>query len=428
MAKFIVTGATGFIGRHVVATLLERRHSVVGIHRGKAPPSLANNARFESVKADLTKMNTVENWAAVLDGADAVINCAGLLQASKTKMIAVHTTAPEALFNACIKFGVRRVIQVSAISAAADTIYAKSKLAADESLMNTELDWVIVRPSLVYGRGSYGGTSLLRGLAACPIVIPIVGDGSQVFQPIFMDDLVGIICELSEASSFKHMIIEPVGPEILTLKDILLKLRRWLDISGDRTVAVPILIIKLVTSMGTLLRWPVVNGNALKQLLYGDAETEKSFNGLYAPAAQSMDSVLLANPASVQDRWHARLTLVAPFITAVLSLVWIVSGLLGLAFGTPLTQEVLSTFRIGSVSPTIVTWGSSGWDILLGVLLLTPLRTGVLASLQVLTVFAYTAVLSFSLPLLWLDPFGPLLKNVPVIVLIGVWAALRSRR
>lgn len=428
MAKFVVVGATGFIGRHVVATLLERRHTVVGVHRGKTPPSLDGQSRFESIKADLTKMQKAEGWTPILEGADAVINCAGLLQASKSKMTAVHTSAPKALFDACTKADVRRVIQISAISTDANTVYAATKRQADEALAKTDLDWVIVRPSLVYGHGSYGGTSLMRGLAACPGAVPLVADGSQKFQPIYMGDLVGIICELCEASSFSRIIIEPVGPEVLTLKNILLKLRGWLDIPGERTISVPVFAIKIATTLGTLLRWPVVNGTALHQLLHGNAATQKSFGGLYAPAARSMDDVLLAHPAGVQDRWHARLALLAPFITAVLFLTWIASGLIGLSSGIAPAQETLKALSLNSADPKLLAWATSGWDIFLGLLILTPLRTSVLASLQILTVLAYTTVLSIAFPVLWLDAFGPLLKNVPVIILVGVWAAIRNRR
>jgi uncharacterized protein YbjT (DUF2867 family) len=66
--------------------------------------------------------------------------------------------------------GVRRVVQVSAISAepAAGTAYAATKHAADEHLRSTGLEWTILRPSLVVARGAYGGTALFRGMAALP--------------------------------------------------------------------------------------------------------------------------------------------------------------------------------------------------------------------------------------------------------------------
>lgn len=428
MSRIIVTGAAGFIGRHIVATLLARRHTVVGLHRGPTPPSLAGHPRFESVRTDLAAMTTPEAWADILLGADAVINCAGLLQASKSRMKAVHTTAPQALFKACIETGVKRVVQISAISADADTAYARTKRDADTTLIETDLDWVVVRPSLVYGHGSYGGTSVIRGLAACPGAMPLPGDGSQTFQPICMEDLVGIICELCEATSFNRVIIEPVGPEVLTLKDILLKLRHWLDIRGERTLSVPTPIVRLVTTLGDVLRWPVINSTAFTQMIHGNAATADSFRGLYAPGASKMDDVLTAHPSTVQDRWHARQVFLAPFITAVLALLWIMSGVLGALRGAPLALETLQALGWNVINPVVLTWISSGWDVALGFLLLLPLGTRLLTVLQGITVTGYTIVLSITVPMLWLDPLGPLLKNIPILLLICLWATVRHKR
>ena len=171
MANFFVTGATGFIGRQVVAALLERRHSVTGLHRGPLPPSLAVHPRFTSHRANLAKIQSVEKWRDVLGDAKAVINC---VESGPT---------PTALFDACTQASITRFVHIS--RTCIDP--------TDDALMQTELDWVVVRPGLVYGRGSCGGTALLRGLAACPGAIPLAGDGNQIFQPICMDDLAGII-------------------------------------------------------------------------------------------------------------------------------------------------------------------------------------------------------------------------------------------
>lgn len=389
MAKFVVTGATGFIGRHVVATLLERRHSVVGIHRGKTPPSLSSNPRFTSVKADLTKMQKAEDWTPILEDADAVINCDD-----------THS-APTALFEACRKFDVTRFVQIS------DT---KSN---DEPLTKTDLDWVIVRPSLVYARGFVGGASSLHSMAAFPGAILLSGDGQQKFQPIYMGDVVGVICELCEAYSFSRKIIEPVGPETLTLKDILLKLRRWLDIPREATFSLP--------------SW-VLSGLGITQIQKAETEATQPFSGLFAPAARSMDDVLKARPANTGDRRAAQLALLSPLITAVLFLTWVASGVLGFAFGVPDAQGVLTILGLQSVDLRLMTWVLSGWNILIGLFLLTPLRTSGLAGLQILTVLTYTTTLSMVQPQLWVDPFGPLLKNIPLILLIGIWAMLRRRR
>ena len=104
-------------------------------------------------------MTQPQEWVRHLAGLDAVINCAGILQGRPGQSIdAIHAGAPIALFRACEAAGVKRVIQISAISAepGAGTGYAVSKHAADIYLAGTDLDWVILRPSLVYAAGAFG--------------------------------------------------------------------------------------------------------------------------------------------------------------------------------------------------------------------------------------------------------------------------------
>ncbi len=428
MARVLVTGAAGFIGRHVVAALLERRHSVVGVMRGPAPPSLADHPRFTIVRRDLTKMTEADDWRDIVSGVDVVLNCAGVLQAGRRTMTAVHERAPQALFTAAAKAGITRILQVSAISADAETLYAESKRAADEALMQMDLDWVVVRPSLVYARGSYGGTSLLRGLAALPGAVMVPGDGSQTFRPVYMDDLVGILCELCESRTIKRYVIEPVGPEVMTLREIVTATRRWLDLTPARVIQVPMALVKTAAKVGDLLRWKVVNSTAVAQITHGNTGSSGAFAGLYAPAARSMDDVFAATPSSVQDRWHARLALLAPVLTAVLALMWLVTGVVGLVAGEPLAASISESLGREGVDPRLFAWGGGVIEIAIALLLLTGLPTRWLAALQLGVILMFTAVLSVALPHLWLDPLGPLLKNIPFVALILVWAAVRARR
>ncbi len=114
-------------------------------------------------------------------------------------MKAIHVDMPRALYAGASRAGVRHVLLISAISARDDVVtdYSLTKLAGEEALRSSGLGWTILRPSLVYGDGSYGGTSLLRGLAALPFFIPVPGKGEYAFSPIHASDLarsVRLIC------------------------------------------------------------------------------------------------------------------------------------------------------------------------------------------------------------------------------------------
>lgn len=190
--KVLVTGATGFIGRHVAACLIAAGHEVlIGARDGQRAGRVFPDQRF--IACDFTRDLSSEAWSPRLQGVEALVNCVGVLQPRRrATMEAVHLTATAALFDACLAAGVRRVIQVSAlgVDTGIDLHYATSKLAADAHLQGLDLDWTILRPSLVYTpAGSYGGTSLLRAQAALPLFVPLPGKGDQRFQPVFMDDL-----------------------------------------------------------------------------------------------------------------------------------------------------------------------------------------------------------------------------------------------
>src|SRR5258706_1715101 len=177
--RVLLLGAGGFIGRELFAALTARGHRVVAAVRdpASAPPFACEPA----IAIDMNHDVGVAAWLPRLAGIDAVVNCAGVLQGTRSQSIdAIHRLAPIALFDACARAGVKRVVQVSAISAerAAGTEYALTKLAADDHLRASALDWGVVRPSLVHARGAYGGTAAMRAIAAFPFAIPIPGEGT----------------------------------------------------------------------------------------------------------------------------------------------------------------------------------------------------------------------------------------------------------
>ena len=425
--RVLLTGATGFLGRYILAGLVAAGHDVVpAVRDPKAADRLLPAPR--AIRVDFNRDTAAEAWLPRLEGIDAVINCAGILHGTANQSItAIHDTSPKALFAACEQAGVKRVVQISAISAepGAGTAYASTKMAADQYLARSNLDWIVLRPSLVYAEGAYGGTALFRALAALPFFIPVVGSGEQAFQPIHIDDLVATILHVLATPSLSRRVIDPVGPELLTFAQMLSDLRRWLGFAPAPILKVPPAMARIAVFFSALFFGGPINRTALRQLEFGNAGPAGPFTAATGIVPRRWKDALLAHPAQAQDRWHARLYLLRPLLRLAIGLTWIASGAVG--FFYPPAIEAHFTL-LGFAVPRVAFQVACVIDFGVGVAVMNPPPSRWLTLLQLALVALYTVVLTFVQPSLWLEPFGPLLKNIPFAIAILTLAAIEPER
>ena len=215
--KALVCGATGFVGRNLANALVLAGHQVVAASRRNC--------------VDYGRMLHPNDWRPHLAGIDTVFNCVGIISETRGRSFqSLHAAAPMALFRACSEVGVRRVVQISALGAdaAACSAYHLSKRAADEFLRGLDIEWFVLRPSLIYGRSGTSARLFMR-LAGLPL-IPVVGDGQQMVQPIHISDVVAtaVRCMTSLAS---RLTLDLVGDHAITFAEWL---RRMRDARGLR--------------------------------------------------------------------------------------------------------------------------------------------------------------------------------------------------
>ncbi len=357
-----------------------------------------------------------------------MVNCVGVLQdGGGQSSEAIHHRAPAALFAACVEADVRRVIHISAISAneGAGTDYAASKLRGEDALRAAPLDWAVLRPSLVYAAGSYGGTSLLRGLAGLPLCTPVVGDGSQPSSPIHAEDLARAVRVLIERTGPLRVTLEPVGPERLTMAEILSALRAWLGFAPARLLRLPLGLVRAACRLGDFTGAGPLRSTSLAQLQHGNAAAPEPFIDAIGFTPRRFADALAGRPAQVQDRWHARLYFVRPLLTAALALLWLVSGLVGLGVPASTTAALLGL-------PAGVAGGlgiaASLLDLAIAAAVASGRHAARVGTVQIAVVLGYTIVLTLAAPALWLDPFGPLLKNLPTLAAVLAWMAMGEDR
>ena len=421
-----VLGASGFIGAHLAAALRQAGHRVV---RGVRQAGDAADA----VSCDFTRDLTPEIWWPRLAGVDVVVNAIGILRESDgSRFDVIHHRAPLAVAQACIGSGVRCFVQISALGDPADGEFIASKHRFDVELSQTQLDSVILRPSVVYAwSGSYGGTSLLRALAATPWALLVPGGGRQRLQPMEVEDLGRLVVTIAESVPASRGMYEVGGPEILELRDYLLYWRRWLRIESRRELHVPLPLVKTGIwfaerfgkgPMGKTIWQMLVRGNACE--VDSLAHLQRDFG--FRP--RSLEQVLSEHPSQVQDRWHARLYPLVPILRVLIAIVWIVSGIVGLFTPSASIESLVANSLLGGMHPIALARASAVLDIVLGTVLLLGWRSRLIVFAMLASLLGYTLVFGALLPALWLDPLGGLLKNVIVLCALIILFVLLDRR
>ncbi len=429
--RVLVVGANGFIGSAIVAALIRAGMNVRGLVRD--PEKLVNRfPGIEATKADLRDKSARDSkyWNEVLAGVDAVVNAAGVLQPRRQcDAWAVHFHAPDALYAGCERMGVKRVIQISAVGVEeAATVFARSKLAADQKLMARNLDWTILRPAIVIGDGSYGGTSMLRAIAAFPWITPVIGDGSNKLDFIHKEDLANSIVRILQSGAAKKTILEPASCERLTLLESVRAYRSWLGLRARPVVGIPNWCVKALARLGDFAKLDPVTTTTMAQFearLTGDARGFETATGV---RARGLSTVLAGRPAESQDLWHARLYLIRPIIRLTLVALWLTSGLLGLFADPAQYSALLAPLTDNQTLVSALAATTSLIDLAIAGALVVGCRLKDVAHAQLAMVIGYTLVLTVLSPALWGDLFGGLLKNLAVIALILVHRILEEER
>lgn len=414
--KVLLLGADGFIGRHAAFALRARGHEVVAVARRTA--GLAGMG-FATLCVDLTDHTSHDPafWAPHLGPGTAVVNLAGLLTGSDAAFDAVHVRAPRAVYAAAQG----PCLHVSAVGIDADTPFARWRRAGEEVAL--AVGATVLRPGLVLADTSYGGSSALRAFAAMPFAVPVVAGGMQPFNPIHADDLAAVIAELLAAP--QPGVWDIGGPQTLSQTDLALGLRRWLGLPAAPVWRVPAGLARAAGRIGDALKVGAISTTALRQLEHGVLADPAPLLARIGYRPRGFSAFLSARPAGTQDLWQARLYLLKPLVRIVLALMWLASAALGLF--TPVARFD-GLLGLSPPLALILARGGGLVDLALAVALLRNWRPLRIAQAQLAVVLAYTLGLSALAPTLWLDPFGGVLKNLPVLALILVHLALAEER
>lgn len=266
--RIFLTGATGFIGGHILRGLLARGHHVTCLVRPSVQP-LSPHPHLQLVVGNWLEP---ASWVRVVQEHDVVINSIGIIREQRrARFAAVHTAAPLALFAAAAEGGVRKIVQISALGADehASSRYHRSKQVADRRLTELGVPYVVLRPSIVYGPGDHS-MRLFARLAALPIT-PVPGDGQYQLQPVHVNDLVQAVVASVEQADLRDLIVDVGGAEALTFAALLDTLAREQDKQrGTCILPIPWLLMRLVAALTDILGVGPITGEELGMLRRGN--------------------------------------------------------------------------------------------------------------------------------------------------------------
>jgi uncharacterized protein YbjT (DUF2867 family) len=416
----LITGASGFIGRRLADALRAAGHTVIEATRrtGHSPAM---------VEADFTRDLEPTAWLPKLAGIDAVINTVGVLREHGEQTFErVHERAPQALFAACAAAGVRRVIQISALGADRGTSgYFRSKRRADEYLAQLPLDWTIVQPSLVFGVAG-ASARLFTMLASLPIV-PLPGGGSQQVQPIHIDDLVAAITNLMQRHDFARRRVALVGPEALSMREFLARLRDVLGMPPARFLVIPSAFMRFAASVAQLSSRSLLDRESLTMLEAGNTADPADTCELLARPPRPVEQFVAADVRGFVER-HAQLEWLLPLLRWSIALVWIWTGIVSLGlYPRDASLTLLARTGITAMLADVALYGAAALDLALGAATLLMRRRRRLWLAQFVLILAYTIIITIKLPEFWLHPYGPILKNLPLLVCLALLYRLEAR-
>ena len=429
--RVLLLGATGLIGSAVAARLADEDHEVIGVARALDPAARRLPvARW--IILDLRDLISPEAWTPHLQGVDAVVNCAGALQSSlRDSTGKVHRDAPTALWQACEQAGVRRVVHFSAIGVDRGGVsdFSSSKQAGDLALEASDLDWAILRPSVVVGRSAYGGSALFRALASLP-VLPHIPDAGPI-DVVQLDDIAETVARLLAPGAPSRVAVELAGPERLDFARIVAAYRQWLGWRPARRVRLPSFLFGLGWKIGDAIAWfgwrPPIRSNARREIVRGAVGDNSEWSRLTGIEPKPLGQALAAEPASAQERWFARLYLLKPLAIGIFALFWLMTGLVSLGPGWDHAVGVMELTDAAPVAELSVAAGAVA-DIAVAFLILfrRTAKLGLIAAF--LVSIAYIAAGTILLPALWADPLGPMMKVWPILALNLVCLAILDER
>jgi len=274
----LIFGGSGQIGRYLIRKLTKNNYKVTVVTRnlhqkGFVIKTQANAGYIDIVEANIFDEEKIRKLFAKTD---ICINLIGILYESGkgSTFKNIHSIFPSILAKLCKEYKVQQFIHLSAlgINSAIDSVYAKSKLEGEANIQKNFALAIILRPSIVYSVDDNFTTNFMTLLSRLP-VFPLYYNGNTKFTPIHCSDLTDVIFHVI-SKNIHSKIIECIGPETISLKEILKKLLKLIN-KNRILIPFPLFAAKITANLFQLFPKPLLTVDQLKLLKYDNIPSKK---------------------------------------------------------------------------------------------------------------------------------------------------------
>jgi len=268
--SILLFGASGQIGKSLVRKLTKNNFKVIAVTRSIHRKGYAIKTQSNYGYLELEELNSfdAEKISSLMSKCSVCINLIGVLNEKKKDYFkTIHTDFPNLLSKIAKEKNLNQFIHTSAlgIENALDSKYAKSKIDGEIVIKKNFSRYIILKPSIIYSVDDNFTTNFMTILNRLPIM-PLYYKGKTKFTPIHVKDMVSIIYEVVKRKITEET-IECVGPEVLSFKDIVLKLLNSIN-KKRLLIPTPLLIARISAKIFEKMPKPLITNDQLNLLKY----------------------------------------------------------------------------------------------------------------------------------------------------------------
>ena len=292
----LITGSTGYIGQHIVQRLMAQ---------GERPRCLVRDTQkamrlFPGAEMDLVQGDTLQPTvlAEAVRGVDTIIHAAFMTadrkQSAGNHYEQTNVQGTTNLVKAAEEAGVSRIIEISGLGTKPDKpgSYMQGRYLAETLVRESTLDWTIIRPSVLFGKGAPFIKGLTDLIKSSPVV-PLIGGGKMMFQPIFVDDVVSVVLKvLAEPERSSHQIYTIGGPEYYSFTQVVELLLHTMHKSRLKVPAPRALVGVGAAGMEAVLPRPPLTRAAMALFAFDNTTDLKSVERDFGFQPQSFERFL----------------------------------------------------------------------------------------------------------------------------------------